>query len=130
MHLSMRVPWMDRPWDGAVCDHPHANASCVLLRNIGPRRDDAFETANAGVAFAQLDPTRLPCVNERSSWLSPNGYQVTKTHPYAWNNAVSAMITGHSLAGGVVPDSLVSFLPPVSGWLAGGLWPGAALAVA
>lgn len=30
MHLSMRVPWMDRPWDEAVCNNPTANSSCVL----------------------------------------------------------------------------------------------------
>jgi hypothetical protein len=99
MHLSMRVPWMDRPWDGAVCDSPHANASCVLLRNIGPRRDDAFESASAGITFDQLDPSRLPCLSERASWLSSTGYQVTKTHPYAWNQAVSAAPTAISVPG-------------------------------
>ena len=91
MHLSMRVPWMDRPWDGAVCDAPHANSSCVLLRNIGPKRDDAFEAGHAGVPFNQLDPAKLPCLSERATFMSAVGYRVEKTHPYAWNKAMSVI---------------------------------------
>lgn len=93
MHLSMRVPWMDRPWDGGVCHDPHANSSCVLLKNIGPKRDDAFEVEQAGTPFAQLDSAKLPCLSERSSFMSATGYQVTKTHPYAWNHAISVLPT-------------------------------------
>jgi len=99
MHLSMRVPWMDRPWDGYVCDSPHANASCVLLRNIGPRREDAYEAAHAGVAFDQLDSSRLPCLSDRASWLSASGYQITKKHPYERSSAVSAAPTSISVPG-------------------------------
>lgn len=87
----MRVPWMDRPWDGAVCNAPHANSSCVLLKNIGPKRDDVFEEAHAGVPFAQLDTGKLPCLSERSAFMSATGYRVVKTHPYAHNKAVSAV---------------------------------------
>ncbi|MGI8700375.1 MAG: AAA family ATPase [Nocardioidaceae bacterium] len=88
----MRVPWMDRPWDGAVCNDPHANSSCVLLRNIGPKRDDVFEQAHAGVPFARLDRDRLPpCLSERSTFMSPTGYRVVKTHPYAHNDAISVV---------------------------------------
>lgn len=91
MHVSMRVPWMDRPWDGAVCNAPHANSSCVLLKNIGPKRDDVFEEEHAGVPFAQLDTGRLPCLSERSTFMSAAGYRVVKTHPYAHNKAISVV---------------------------------------
>jgi len=92
MHLSMRVPWMDRPWDGAVCNDPHGNSSCVLLKNIGPKRDDVFEQTHAGVPFAQLDDGRLPpCLSERSTFMSADGYRVLKTHPYAHNEAISVV---------------------------------------
>ena len=90
-HLSMRVPWRDRPWDGAVCDDPLGNSSCTLLANIGPKRDDEYEVANAGVAIADLDSSRLPCLSERATFMSPVGYTVMKTHPYAWNKALDGL---------------------------------------
>lgn len=87
-HLSMRVPWRDRPWDERVCDHPLDNSSCILLANIGRKRDDAYEIANAGVPFAQLDSGQLPCLSERATFMSSTGYRVTKTHPYSMNKVL------------------------------------------
>jgi hypothetical protein len=99
MHLSMRVPWMDRPWDGAVCNAPHANGSCVLLKNIGPKRDDVFEEHHAGQPFTQLDSAKLPCLSERSAFMSDAGYRVVKVHPYAGNPAISVVPTAVSVPG-------------------------------
>src|SRR4051794_11107441 len=100
MHLSMRVPWMDRQWDGHVCDDPRGNSSCVLLRNIGPKRDDDYEDAHAGTPFDQLDADHLPpCLSERAPWMSPTGYQITKTHPYTWKDALSLAPTTVSVPG-------------------------------
>jgi hypothetical protein len=83
---------MDRPWDGAVCNDPQGNSSCVLLKNIGPKRDDVFEQAHAGLPMAQLDTDRLPpCVSERSTFMSAAGYRVVKNHPYAHNGAISVV---------------------------------------
>ncbi|WP_224401680.1 ATP-dependent RecD-like DNA helicase [Pseudonocardia sp. ICBG1034] len=87
-HLSMRVPWRDRPWDQFVCDDPLGNSSCTLLANVGPRREDAFEVEHAGAAIDTLDQDRLPCLSERATFMSPVGYTVTKTHPYARNRAL------------------------------------------
>jgi hypothetical protein len=99
MHLSMRVPWMDRPWDGAMCNAPRANGSCVLLKNIGPKRDDIFEEDHAGQPFDQLDSGKLPCLSERATFMSDTGYEVVKTHPYAGNPAVSVKPTAVSVPG-------------------------------
>lgn len=90
-HLSMRVPWRDRPWDGHVCDDPLGNSSCTLLANIGPKRDDEFERAHAGADMTELDSSRLPCLSERATFMSPVGYTVMKTHPYAWNKALDGL---------------------------------------
>ncbi len=87
-HLSMRAPWRDRPWDQFVCDDPLANSSCTLLANIGPKRDDTYEIANASAGIDTLDQDRLPCLSERATFMSPLGYTVMKTHPYAWNRAL------------------------------------------
>ena len=39
-HISIRVPWHDGGWSGAVCHDPIGNGSCVLLKNIGASRRD------------------------------------------------------------------------------------------
>lgn len=91
-HLSMRVPWRDRPWDQFICDDPLGNSSCTLLANIGPKRDDRYETEHASAAIDTLDQDRLPCLSERATFMSPLGYTVMKTHPYAWNRALKDKI--------------------------------------
>lgn len=91
-HLSMRVPWRDRPWDSFICNDPLANSSCTLLRTIGPKRDDDFEVANASASIDTLDQGRLPCLSERATFMSPIGYSVTKEHPYAWNRALKGLL--------------------------------------
>jgi exodeoxyribonuclease V alpha subunit len=29
-HLSARLAWHDRAWDGCACDAPHVNAHCIV----------------------------------------------------------------------------------------------------
>ncbi|GAA3068655.1 hypothetical protein GCM10010464_36070 [Pseudonocardia yunnanensis] len=87
-HLSMRVPWRDRPWDQFICNDPLGNSSCTLLAAIGKRRDDPFEEAGAGAAIDNLDHDRLPCLSERATFMSPLGYTVVKQHPYRLNRAL------------------------------------------
>ncbi len=87
-HLSMRIPWRDRPWDDRVCDHPLDNSSCLLLKNIGDKRDDDYEREVAGRPLAQVDADRIPCLSERATFMSPDGYRVTKKHPYAQNGTL------------------------------------------
>jgi hypothetical protein len=91
-HLSMRVPWRDRPWDQFVCDDPGGNSSCTLLAAIGKDRDDSYEIANAGTSIDSLDHDRLPCLSERATFMSPLGYTVLKHHPYAHNHALKGML--------------------------------------
>ncbi|KNH16352.1 hypothetical protein ACU18_13945 [Arthrobacter sp. ZBG10] len=91
-HLSMRVPWRDRAWDDRVCDSPLGNSSCTLLANIGTRRDDVYEQANAGSTITSLDTSRLPCLSERATFMSPTGYRVIKTHPYGNNRALKGTL--------------------------------------
>jgi len=81
----MRVPWGDRPWDQHVCDPPLDNSSCLLLKNIGEERDDDHEVAAAGQDIGVLDMRCLPCLSERGTFMAPNGYAVTKQHPYRTN---------------------------------------------
>lgn len=47
MHLSMRVPWRDQPWNEGLCARPLDNSSCLLLRDIAGSRNDDYEVAHA-----------------------------------------------------------------------------------
>ncbi|MEW5812170.1 MAG: ATP-dependent RecD-like DNA helicase [Actinomycetota bacterium] len=85
-HLSMRVPWRDQPWDHRVCAHPLDNSSCLLLKGIGDKRDDDYEMTHALGDIGQLNG--IPCLSERGTFMSSRGYQVTKTHPYSYNQAL------------------------------------------
>lgn len=88
-HISMRVPWRDQPWDDKVCRAPLDNSSCLLLKNIGDKRDDPWELKVAGHSIADLPtPERLPCLSERGSFMSSHGYTVAKEHPYRVNRAL------------------------------------------
>ncbi len=88
-HISMRVPWRDQPWDEKVCARPLDNSSCLLLKNIGEKRDDDWEVGVAGRPFAGLPEfSRLPCLSERGTFMAPMGYRVEKVHPYSFNAAL------------------------------------------
>ncbi|WP_257138192.1 MULTISPECIES: ATP-dependent RecD-like DNA helicase [Streptomyces] len=91
-HLSMRVPWRDRPWDQFICDDPLGNSSCTLLTAIGKKRDDSFEVAHAGAGIDILDQNRLPCLSERATFMSPLGYTVLKQHPYHESRALKGKL--------------------------------------
>ena len=91
-HLSIRVPWRDRPWDQFICDDPLGNSSCALLAAIGKGRDDLFEQANAGAGIDTLDQNRLPCLSERATFMSQLGYTMVKQHPYRNNRALQGTL--------------------------------------
>jgi ATP-dependent exoDNAse (exonuclease V) alpha subunit len=66
-HLSLRLPWHDRGWDGHVCDHPTANVYCsgeygLKAHGIRDRKDDAEEEALSGRPCAGLGGYRPPCL--------------------------------------------------------------------
>jgi AAA domain/UvrD-like helicase C-terminal domain len=93
-HISMRVPWRDRPWDDKVCAKPIDNSSCLLLKGIGSKRLDTWETEVAARSFNDLsDYSALPCLSERGTFMSSHGYVLEKNHPYRFNRA----LRGHLL---------------------------------
>jgi hypothetical protein len=91
-HISMRVPWRDEAWNDRVCVSPLDNSSCLLLKNIGDKRDDDWEVQVAGKSFLELtELNRLPCLSERATFMSPHGYALEKEHPYRF----SKVLKGH-----------------------------------
>ncbi|WP_157749546.1 hypothetical protein [Jatrophihabitans sp. GAS493] len=87
-HLSIRVPWHDRRWEGSICDDPIGNGACLRQSRIAEGRDDATEVRLAGRSWADLADHELPpCTAERAGFMSPRSRSVTKRHPYAsWND--------------------------------------------
>ena len=83
-HLSIRVPWHDRGWDGHVCDTPLANSSCLALKLIAENRKDEIEHRIAGEAFENLPTDQMPpCLRASSSFLSSNPYTFESVMSYS-----------------------------------------------
>ena len=83
-HLSIRVPWHDAGWNGTVCDDPTNNASCLRLRNIHERRDDAVEVQIRGRRFDKLDREQHPpCISERATFMADFPIERLIRHPYS-----------------------------------------------
>ena len=67
-HLSARLAWHDRGWDGRVCDAPHLNAHCIVHQHIRESRDDEIERKSAGLALADLDGWLPPCSRDPAAY--------------------------------------------------------------
>jgi ATP-dependent exoDNAse (exonuclease V) alpha subunit len=68
-HLSVRLPWHDRGWDGHVCDRPSANVYCtgeygLKAHGIREGKDDSHEEAVRSKPCASLrsGEYRPPCL--------------------------------------------------------------------
>ncbi|MCA4725814.1 AAA family ATPase [Mycolicibacterium fortuitum] len=57
-----------------------------MLKGIGDKRDDDYEVTHALGDIGKLN--EIPCLSERGTFMSPNGYQITKHHPYSFNQAL------------------------------------------
>ncbi len=79
-HLSARLAWHDRGWDGAVCAAPQLNASCVALRHIRKGRNDERERRAAGTPFADLRGWQPPCGQDAAAF-APRGYPMVYRDP-------------------------------------------------
>lgn len=78
-HLSVRLAWHDRGWDGRICDAPQLNASCIVQQHIREGRDDVKERSAAGIALSELD--WLPPCSRDTGAFSPVGFVVTHNDP-------------------------------------------------
>jgi exodeoxyribonuclease V alpha subunit len=79
-HLSTRLVWHDRAWDGHICDHPSKNAYCMVQQHIRDGRDDDREDDAAGLPLAELDGWQPPCSRDPIAF-SPRGYTITHHDP-------------------------------------------------
>jgi hypothetical protein len=68
-HLSLRLPWHDRGWDGHVCDNPVANVYCsgeygLKAHGIRDKKIDIEESSIKSQPVENLDKTEYhpPCL--------------------------------------------------------------------
>lgn len=86
-HLSLRVPWHDNVWNGTICNKPHFNNSCLVLKRIADERYDEREVDNANKSIDDLDEKIWPlCKAERGFFMAPFDYNLTVVHPYKWTS--------------------------------------------
>jgi hypothetical protein len=82
-HVSIRVPWHDAGWTGAVCAAPAGNDACLALSRIRRDRVDPVEVDHRGQDWSDLAPEVLPpCVRERAGFMKPAEFSLPITHPY------------------------------------------------
>ena len=67
-HLSVRLAWHDRGWDGKVCDAPHLNAHCIIHKYIRDSRDDERERGAAGTHLDELNGWLPPCSRDMTAY--------------------------------------------------------------
>ena len=79
-HLSVRLAWHDRGWDGRVCDAPHLNAHCIVHKHIRDSRDDETERGAAGTALADLEGWLPPCSRDPAAY-GGRGFVITHHDP-------------------------------------------------
>ena len=88
IHLTQRVAWHDRQWDGTVCSHPSENAFCLALDRIREGRNDPYEDSVAGSGWGDLWGDDLPpCRAEAGAFMNPAEWTRVIQHPYQTMNA-------------------------------------------
>ncbi|WP_297285027.1 AAA family ATPase [uncultured Brachyspira sp.] len=78
-HLSLRVPWMDKPWNGEVCYNPKENRYCTILKNIMENKTEE--------SCKQFDNDNCPCIKEKASFMykEPLG-KIVSSYPYKYRD--------------------------------------------
>ena len=85
-HISIRVPWHDKKWNGSVCNCPKNNPFCMMLHNISEKKDIEKEQSLSGKTFFELSSQDMPaCMTENGGFMSEKSFNRTFTHVYAWN---------------------------------------------
>jgi hypothetical protein len=86
IHLTARVAWHDRRWNGTVCMQPGENTFCTALERVRKDKNEPAETAIAGRTWADLAPEQLPpCIAEGGGFMSQREWSRLFSHPYAKN---------------------------------------------
>ena len=96
-HLTARLAWHDKGWNGHICDEPQKNTYCVGSHSypgemIAERRDLSWEKSCAGKACSTQDQMP-PCIysinafgtDELTSFSEPPGFFNKETKRKEWS---------------------------------------------
>lgn len=82
-HISIRVPWHDKKWNGHVCNSPSNNPFCMMLRNISEAKNCQKEENVASKEWNALSVDNLPaCKGENGGFMNEKPYMRKFTHVY------------------------------------------------
>lgn len=85
-HISIRVPWHDKKWNGHVCDCPTNNPFCMMLKNINKDKNCEKEEAVASKEWSTLSVDELPaCKGENGGFMNEKPYKRRFKHVYQDN---------------------------------------------
>ncbi len=91
-HLSTRLVWHDRAWDGHVCDQPSKNVFCVVQQHIRDGRDDKREDAAASMPLMDIQGWQPPCSRDPMAF-SARGFTITHNDPLEFRQLPSVRET-------------------------------------
>ena len=69
-HLSVRLAWHDRGWNGRICSEPHLNAHCIYNEQIRKERKDDREREHAESHVGNLENWAPPCARDIGAYAS------------------------------------------------------------
>ncbi|MGO9899065.1 MAG: hypothetical protein ACLP0J_05105 [Solirubrobacteraceae bacterium] len=87
-HLSTRILWHDRGWDGRVCDNAVENSSCLLQQHVRESRNDEREMKFHGALLQDLDGWLPPCARDPNAF-SSKPFWITHNDPLEWRSLPS-----------------------------------------
>jgi exodeoxyribonuclease V alpha subunit len=80
VHISSRLAWHDRGWDGHICEAPSLNSSCIIHQVIRELRDDAVEDSSANEHVSKLKGWFPPCSRDIAAF-AERGFRITHKDP-------------------------------------------------
>jgi len=92
LHLSTRIVWHDRGWDGCVCDNPAKNVYCIGQFSVGSEfirqnKDVDWEQSRHGKPCLEVwaNEKRMPPCTWTIGAYSASETPVRHVHPFIGN---------------------------------------------
>lgn len=84
-HLSVRLVWHDRAWDGHICSQPYGNSSCIAHEHIRSSREDETEHDGRNCHLSSLKGWLPPCSRDTGAY-ADRGFRITHQDPLDFRN--------------------------------------------